>query len=97
MSSTRMATVPSHRPPGPSGPLHSPSSLLVNQCKLPFNLSAIDVTLLKDIYKHRLSEHRLLVIAGVGGGWEEGIVRKFGVDTYTLVYVKWTTNKDLPV
>ena len=26
---------------------------------------------------------------------EEGIVREFGVDTYTLLYLKWLTNKDL--
>ena len=24
----------------------------------------------------------------------EGIVRKFGMDTYTLLYLKWITNKD---
>ena len=27
-------------------------------------------------------------------GWEEGIVREFGVDVYTLLYLKWITNKD---
>ena len=25
----------------------------------------------------------------------EGIVREFGIYTYTLLYLKWTTNKDL--
>ena len=25
----------------------------------------------------------------------EGIVREFGMDTYTLLYLKWITNKDL--
>ena len=25
----------------------------------------------------------------------EGIVREFGVDRYTLLYLKWITNKDL--
>ena len=31
----------------------------------------------------------------VGGRWEEGIVREFGMDMYTLLYLKWITNKDL--
>ena len=29
--------------------------------------------------------------AGVGGG----MVREFGSNTYTLLYLKWITNKDL--
>ena len=32
---------------------------------------------------------------GVGEGWEEGIFREFGVDMYTLLYVKWISSKDL--
>ena len=28
-------------------------------------------------------------------GWEEGIVRKFGINLYRLLYFKWITNKDL--
>ena len=31
----------------------------------------------------------------VGEGWGEGIVREFGMDMYTLLYLKWITNKDL--
>ena len=30
-----------------------------------------------------------------GEGWKEGIVREFGIDKYTLLYLKWITNKDL--
>ena len=30
-----------------------------------------------------------------GEGWREGVVRKFGMDVYTLLYLKWNTNKDL--
>ena len=30
-----------------------------------------------------------------GEGWGEGIVRKFGVDMYTLLYLKWITYEDL--
>ena len=30
-----------------------------------------------------------------GEGWEEGIVREFGIDMYTLLYLKWITNEDL--
>ena len=29
------------------------------------------------------------------GGQVEGIVREFGMDMYTLLYLKWKTNKDL--
>ena len=28
-------------------------------------------------------------------GWGEGIVREFGTDMYTLLYLKWITNRDL--
>ena len=27
--------------------------------------------------------------------WREGIVREFGIDMYTRLYLKWITNKDL--
>ena len=30
-----------------------------------------------------------------GGRLGEGIVREFGIDMYTLLYLKWITNKDL--
>ena len=30
-----------------------------------------------------------------GDGWREGIVREFGTDMYTLLYLKRITNKDL--
>ena len=30
-----------------------------------------------------------------GKTWGEGIVRKFGMDVYTLLYLKWITDKDL--
>ena len=30
-----------------------------------------------------------------GEGWGEGIVREFGIDMDTLLYLKWITNKDL--
>ena len=30
-----------------------------------------------------------------GGGVGEGIVRELGKGTYTLLYLKWITNKDL--
>ena len=29
------------------------------------------------------------------GGRVVGTVREFGIDTYTLLYLKWITNKDL--
>ena len=36
-----------------------------------------------------------LMVAGGGKGWREGIVREFGRDSYTLLYLKWINNKDL--
>ena len=30
-----------------------------------------------------------------GEGWEDGIVREFEIDMYTLLYLKPITNKDL--
>ena len=30
-----------------------------------------------------------------GKTWGEGIVRKFGMDMYTLLYLKWITNNDV--
>ena len=35
-----------------------------------------------------------LIVTG-GEGWREGIVREFGIDMYTLPYLKRITNKDL--
>ena len=32
---------------------------------------------------------------GIGGWIEEEIVREFGMGMYTLLYLKWITNKDL--
>ena len=34
-----------------------------------------------------------MVASGEGHG--EGIVREFEIDMYTLLYLKWITNKDL--
>ena len=39
---------------------------------------------------HRL-RNELMVIGG------KGIARKFGMDMYTLLYLKWIVNKDLLV
>ena len=30
-----------------------------------------------------------------GEWWGGGLVREFGIDAYTLLYLKWITNKDL--
>ena len=30
-----------------------------------------------------------------GEGWERRMVREFGMDKHTLLYLKWITNKDL--
>ena len=33
--------------------------------------------------------------AGSGQGWGKGIVREFGMEMYTVLYLKWITNKAL--
>ena len=38
-------------------------------------------------------ENELMVVSREGRG--EGIARKFGLDLYTLLYLKWITPKDL--
>ena len=35
------------------------------------------------------------MVASGGEEWKEGLVREFGMDMYTLLYLKWITNKDL--
>ena len=37
----------------------------------------------------------LFIIVTRGDGLKEGIVREFGIDKYTWLYLKWITNKDL--
>ena len=48
--------------------------------------------LTKQKQTHRLREQ---IYDFWGDGWGEGIVREFGMDMYTLLYLKWITNKDL--
>ena len=46
--------------------------------------------------RHRLTdfENELLIVAVKGGGEGAGEVREFGMDIYTLLYLKWITTKD---
>ena len=43
--------------------------------------------------RYRLTENEFMVTMGEWCG--EGIVREFGMDMYTLLYLKWITSKDL--
>ena len=45
--------------------------------------------LTKQRQTHRLRERTY------GCWWREKIVREFGMDMYTLLYLKWVTDKDL--
>ena len=36
-----------------------------------------------------------MLMVAIGEGWAEGLVTEFGMDMYTLLYLKWITNKDL--
>ena len=40
-------------------------------------------------------ENELMVTRQEWEGWREGIVREFGIHMYTLLSLKWITNKDL--
>ena len=35
------------------------------------------------------------MLVGGGEGWGKGIIKDFGMDMYTWLYLKWITNKDL--
>ena len=48
------------------------------------------------IYKTKTdSDTENTLVVARGGGWGGGIVREFGIDMYTLLYLQWITNKDL--
>ena len=58
------------------------------------NLKRNDINeLTKQKETHRLTERTYG--CQVGEGWEEGIVREFGINMYTLLYLSWITKKDL--
>ena len=47
-----------------------------------------------NVYVHnRLTDFENEIMVGRSRG--EGIVREFGMNMYTLLYLKWITNKDL--
>ena len=48
---------------------------------------------LQNIKRFTVLENELMVAGREE--WREGIVGEFGMDTYTLLYLKWITNKDL--
>ena len=45
--------------------------------------------------RNRLIDLESKLIVTKEEGWEEGIVREFGIDMYTPLYLQWITNKDL--
>ena len=53
----------------------------------------IQMNFLKNRNRLRDLENKLTVTREEG--WGEGIVREFGIDMYTLVYLRWITNEDL--
>ena len=42
-----------------------------------------------------MNEEQIHRLRAARDGWREGIVREFGIDMHTLLYLKWITNKDL--
>ena len=60
--------------------------------------STIVFTILKKLmftYKTEKDLEKELMVTGGGGEWGERTVREFGMDMYTLLYLKWITNKVL--
>ena len=49
----------------------------------------------KTVLQKRDTQRRNFWPGGLGWGMGDGIVRKFGMDAYTLLCLKWITNKDL--
>ena len=45
--------------------------------------------------RNRLKDLKNELMVTRGEGWREGIVREFGIDMYTLLYLKRITNKNL--
>ena len=45
--------------------------------------------------RNRLPDLENELMIAKGEEWRKGIVREFGMDTYTLLYLKWLTNKVL--
>ena len=45
--------------------------------------------------RKRFTDLKTELVVAWGMYWEEGIVREFGIDLYTLLCLRWITNKDL--
>ena len=45
--------------------------------------------------RNRLTDLKNELMVTSEEGWGKGIVMEFGMDMYTLLYLKWITNKDL--
>ena len=45
--------------------------------------------------RKRLTDLENELMVASGEEWEEEIVRELGINMYTLLYLKWITNKDL--
>jgi len=48
----------------------------------------------KELEGHRCRVSYIQIHGYRGEGWVEGIVRELGMNMYTLLYLKWITNKD---
>ena len=46
--------------------------------------------------EENISKQNKTYIITRGEEWGEGMVREFGINMYTVLYLKWITNKDLP-
>ena len=64
--------------------------------KTGFKGAGVDVReAVRDREKELLENKKRLTNLRLGGRIREGIVREFGIDMYTLLYLKWVTNKVL--
>ena len=44
-------------------------------------------------FRYRLKDLEKKFMVAMEEEWDEGIVREFGTDMYSLLYLKWITNK----
>ena len=61
-------------------------------CNKKFYWSAVD---LKCCDRNRLTDFENEFMVARGEGCGEEVVKKFGMGLYTVLYLKWITNKDL--
>jgi len=61
-----------------------------------YNIVSLKIKLKKSNDTNEVIKQKEIHREWTYGCWGEGIVREFGMDRYTLLYLKWIANEDLP-